>query len=89
MRKSKLAKEAVREFSTSDQISMLVEECAELIAVINHHKRGRVGIDAVRRELADVEIMLEQAKIIFGDWSNELDWKLDRLEFTLKERTND
>ena len=34
----------------------------------------------IRKECADVEIMLSQLKIIFGDWSDWKHYKMDRLE---------
>jgi NTP pyrophosphatase (non-canonical NTP hydrolase) len=46
---------------------MVQEECAELIAAINQHARGRLDAEAVRAEIADVYITLAQAWEVFGE----------------------
>ena len=55
---------AIRCFGAFEQERMATEECAELIQAINHKHRGRK--DNIAEEIADVEIMLEQLKIING-----------------------
>lgn len=67
------------------QIDMLVEECAELIAETNRFRRKRVDISSWLEELADVEIMIEQMRVIF---SSEVIDKIKRKKLTrLAERT--
>jgi len=68
------------------QINMMVEECSELIKAIMKLGRTSVGgIDdgkarwAVREELADVQIMLDQMKIVFGETKEIERKKLERL----------
>ena len=68
------------------QINMMVEECSELIKAIMKLGRTSVGgIDdgkarwAVREELADVQIMLDQMKIVFGETDEIEQKKLERL----------
>lgn len=53
---------AIRTFGETHQECLATEECAELIQAINHKHRGRKHNMA--EEIADVEIMLEQLKII-------------------------
>lgn len=53
---------AIKTFGERNQEEMAVEECAELIQAINHKHRGREH--NITEEIADVEIMLEQLKII-------------------------
>ena len=53
---------AIKTFGERNQEEMAVEECAELIQAINHKHRGREH--NIAEEIADVEIMLEQLKII-------------------------
>jgi NTP pyrophosphatase (non-canonical NTP hydrolase) len=63
-------KMALDKWGPQSQIDMLVEECAELIVAV-HHARRALGADgtmaAVIEELADVEIMLEQMRMIFPE----------------------
>lgn len=49
------------------QYDQIVEECAELIATIQHLRRGRVGEDAVADELADVYLMVGQLVYMLGE----------------------
>lgn len=53
---------AIRTFGETAQEEVAVEECAELIQAISHKHRGRNH--NIAEEIADVEIMLEQLKII-------------------------
>lgn len=55
---------AIKVFGEKAQEEMAIEECAELIQAINHKHRGREH--NIAEEIADVEIMLEQLKIING-----------------------
>lgn len=49
------------------QLEMVVEECAELIVAMQHLMRGRKsGVRSVVEELADVTIVVEQARAIIG-----------------------
>ena len=68
---------------------MLIEEMAELTLALQKFKRNpsKENADSVCDEMADVEIMLEQNKLIFSEQEVELrkDFKLDRLSNTLKD----
>ena len=49
------------------QLNQVQEECAELISAINKLRRNKQGaMDAVEEELADVCIMISQARRIIG-----------------------
>ena len=74
--------EAVRTYGKQSQLIMAMEEMAELTKELSKNIRGVKNTSAISEEMADVEIMLEQLKIIFGNRS-EVDRvrceKLDRL----------
>ena len=53
---------AIKTFGEQAQERQAVEECSELIEAICHKHRGREH--NIPEEIADVEIMLEQLKII-------------------------
>jgi NTP pyrophosphatase (non-canonical NTP hydrolase) len=54
--------DAIRAFGEKEQEEVAIEECSELIQAITHKHRGREH--NIAEEIADVEIMLEQLKII-------------------------
>ncbi len=55
---------AIRVFGGAAQEEVAIEECSELIQAITHKHRGREH--NIPEEIADVEIVLEQLKIING-----------------------
>lgn len=59
---SNLLERAVNFFGEEEQENMCIEECAELIQAIN--KKHRRKPHNIPEEIADVEITLEQVKII-------------------------
>lgn len=59
--------EAVRIYGKHSQLIMSMEEMAELSKELSKNIRGEHNAEALAEEMADVEIMLEQLKIIFGN----------------------
>lgn len=49
------------------QYDQAVEECAELIAVLKHFRRGKADAERVIEELADVWLMVGQLTFMFGE----------------------
>ena len=73
---------AVQRFGEQAQILIAVEEMAELTkALLKYIRYGGVRevLDSIAEERADVEIMLNQLHVIFGDNSEWECKKLDRL----------
>lgn len=73
---------AVSAWGIVAQTDLAIEEMGELIVAINHYRRGRVGIDAVQEEIADVLIAMHQMTMMYGangvkDIFNQ---KIERLE---------
>lgn len=58
---------ALEKWGTEAQFDQMVEECAEMITVLKHFRRGRVGETEVIAELADVTLMVGQLAFIFGE----------------------
>ena len=56
---------ALEKWGAESQLNMLVEECGELVAAVNRFRRDRVSLTGLLEEIADVEIMLEQMRLIF------------------------
>lgn len=63
---TELYEAAIKEFGSEAQVKMVIEECAELIKALNDLDRGKCNKMEVLGEVADVEIMLEQLKIILA-----------------------
>ena len=72
--------EAIKVFGQKAQEEVAIEEMAELIQAITHKHRGREH--NIAEEIADVEIMLEQLKII-NNCASEVEYikqqKINRL----------
>ena len=60
--------EAIEKWGANAQMTMAIEECAELIKVLAKHGRKTNGstYDQILEEMVDVEIMLGQLKMIFN-----------------------
>lgn len=77
---------AVVTFGEEAQLKMAIEEMSELTKAICKLWRTRPespesakAIASIREETADVQIMLDQIKILFGEPAAEEDTKLRRL----------
>jgi hypothetical protein len=57
---------ALEKWGIEAQYDQMVEECAEMIAVLKHCRRRRVGEAEVIAELADVALMVGQLTHMFG-----------------------
>ena len=83
-----LRREIARHYGEENQLRQTQEECGELIAAINHYERAKHGSDpvkimearvAVLGEIADVQIMLDQARDFFGEDTYDVEYlKLQR-----------
>ena len=64
-----LYKKAIQKWGKEPQIRMMIEECGELITALAKKDRCSNGstIDDIIGEMVDVEIMLEQLKLIFNN----------------------
>ena len=56
--------QAIRTYGKESQMKMVLEEVAELQKEICKLWRGRDNVQAIAEEVADVEIMLDQLKLI-------------------------
>lgn len=57
---------AIGAWGLSAKIDMCIEECSELITILQHLKRGRVDASQVIPEIADVQITTRQMSLAFG-----------------------
>ena len=67
MDKEEIYKKAIKTWGKDAQLLVLLEEMSELSKeILKHVNRGKDNMDEIIDETADVEIMLEQLKYIFG-----------------------
>ena len=68
----------------------LTEECGEYIAALNQFKDGRVTMSELLEEIVDVEVLVEQMRIIFDErideWHKIKERKLRRLRDMINEQ---
>ena len=81
-----LLERAILQWGKDAQRKQCIEECSELITAILHRERNKCDDEAVVTEIADVAIMCEQMKIIYGAQrvENEIRRKIDRIEKRLE-----
>lgn len=80
-----LYKQAMSLWGPESQRLMLAEECSELAAAVHHFKRNKICIDDLCEEIADVEIMIGQMRVMYATMINDIKFnKLKRLENNLK-----
>ena len=64
-KEKKLYKDSIEMFGLKPQIDMAIEEMGELIVAINHYRRDKINLSPVVEEMVDVDITLNQLKVIF------------------------
>ena len=81
-----LYKKAIEKWGELPQINMVYEECGELLTALARFLRGRASNPEVITEIADVQIMMEQMAVLFGQFevAAEKERKLERLKERLE-----
>ncbi|MGK2905844.1 MAG: antitoxin [Desulfuromonadales bacterium] len=87
MRYREIYAKTISKWGESAQYDQTIEECAELIATLQHFARGKVDKDAVVNELADVFLMVGQLTYMFGEdqLSAAVEQKIAKLQLLLEE----
>ena len=70
---------AVKKFGKEHQLVLCMEEMAKLTKELSKNMRGSKNITNISEEMADVEIMLEQLRVIFGNRSEVDTIKAEKL----------
>lgn len=74
--------QVIAEYGKDAQTDMMIEEMSELTKALLKRRRypdDESTVDNIREEMADVQIMLDQMRIIYGDDSQYREQKLHRL----------
>jgi len=76
--------DALEHYGNNAQVDIAIEEMSELIKELLKNRRGEENRSMIADEMADVYIMLEQLKFIFGINETELkvnaEFKIQRLK---------
>lgn len=76
--------DALEHYGNNEQVDIAIEEMSELIKELLKNRRGEENRSMIADEMADVYIMLEQLKFIFGINETELkvnaEFKIQRLK---------
>lgn len=97
-REASILERAVETFGPGPQTDMMIEEMSELTKALCKYRRAvgggadeaevSVRKDQVLEEMADVQIMLNQMVLIYGDFNEQEIAKLLRLDERLATRGN-
>lgn len=79
MERVDILKKAVDEYGKEAQLRMVIEECSELIKAVCKHLRNGGHEDDICEEAADVQIMIDQIRLMFGSTKEIESAKLERL----------
>ena len=79
-REGKILETALEHFGHNVQVMKAIEELGELTVELARNLNGLGNLDALREELADAFVMLNQMEMIFGDVTDIEIAKLERLE---------
>lgn len=82
---AQVLQEALDTYGSMSQIVMVFEEMSELQKELCKYLRGKYALENISEEIADVEIMLEQMKLLFYCADDVRDWRRRKVE-RLKER---
>lgn len=83
-------REAIDKYGVGAQLTVAIEEMAELAKELCKYNRGADNIDHIAEEIADVTIMLEQLRVIFNcndAVCEQMDAKIERLRGRLNNDT--
>lgn len=87
MTPTQIYKQAIEKWGSDAQIIMVFEEMSELQKELCKNRRGKNNAEQIAEEVADVEIVLAQLKMIYGISGTVRQFheeKLMRLEQRLK-----
>lgn len=85
MNRKQILEKAISTYGREAQTNMMLEEMGELITAINKYRRAYIGAEKsvalanIVEEMADVQIMLDQMRLMFGDTTEQEEYKVQRL----------
>lgn len=70
---------ALEHYGPDAQITMVMEEMAELQKELCKYRRGHANYDHIAEEIADVSIMLDQMQLLFQCGGAVQAWRLEKV----------
>lgn len=89
MKTQEIEKAAIEVFGKESQKDIFIEESAELTKELLKERRGADNLTAILEEMADVEIALDQMKLIYGSCEKIKEKKILRLKDKLTGAENE
>jgi NTP pyrophosphatase (non-canonical NTP hydrolase) len=90
MNRTEILQEAIKKYGVNNQCDVCIEEMSELTKELLklRWESTQAGFqkrrENIKEEIADVQIMLDQMRIIFGDTSEQEEFKVNRLKERLE-----
>ena len=91
MNRTEILQKAVDTYGRRMQEDICIEEMSELTKALikccrvkQEHEESETAEENVLEEIADVQIMLDQMRIIYGDTSEQEEFKVNRLKERLE-----
>lgn len=78
-RRKEIEERAIRTYGENSQVDKAIEEMSELTKALLKYRVGFATLDEIREEAADVQIMLEQLRMLYGSTADMESYKLNRL----------
>lgn len=89
MKTQEIEKAAIEVFGKESQKDIFIEESAELTKELLKERRGADNLTDILEEMADVEIALDQMKLIYGSCEKMKEKKILRLKDKLTGAENE
>lgn len=89
MKIQEIEKAAIEVFGKESQKDIFIEESAELTKELLKERRGADNLTDILEEMADVEIALDQMKLIYGSCEKMKEKKILRLKDKLTGAENE
>ena len=90
MNRTEILQEAIKKYGVNNQCDVCIEKMSELTKELLKLRREstQAGFqkrrENIKEEIADVQIMLDQMRIIFGDTFEQEEFKVNRLKERLE-----
>lgn len=90
MNRTEILQKAIKKYGVNNQCDVCIEEMSELTKELLKLRREstQAGFqkrrENIREETADVQIMIDQMKMIFGDTTEQENFKIERLRERLE-----
>jgi len=78
--KDEVLQMAIKRWGPALQVNQAVQECAELIHELTDALRGQANLETMSEEIADVEIMVAQLKMIYNNKEKIKAYKVAKLQ---------